>query len=273
METTGPVSSAPETRIAAARKRRDRGARQDGGDQARPDRPRLRRPCPPRGRARNGQDRARTRDRRERRGRRVPADPVHAGSPADGRHGALRLQPTRPRLRVPAGAGVRERPPRRRDQPRDAEDAVRAPRGHGRAAGDDRRRHARAARAVPRARDREPDRAGGDVPTAGGAARPLLPAHGARVSLRGRRGRDRRAAAERPSAPRAASGAHARRGACAAWRRRGGLHRSRSSAGGSSSSCVRRAQPRASRSARPSAGASRSSVRRAHGRSSVAATT
>ena len=42
---------------------------------------------------------------------------------------------------------------------------------------------ARAARAVPRARDREPDRAGGHVPAAGGPARPLLPPHGARLPV------------------------------------------------------------------------------------------
>ena len=40
---------------------------------------------------------------------------------------------------------------------------------------------AAAARPVPRARDREPDRAGGDVPAARGAARPLRDAHGARL--------------------------------------------------------------------------------------------
>ena len=119
------------------------------------------------------------------------------GPAADGRHRALGLQPARPRLRVPARAGVRERPPRRRDQPRDAEDAVRAPRGDGGAAGHDRRRHAPAPRAVPRPRHREPDRAGGDVPASRGAARPLLPANGARLPVGGRRGRDRRAAAER----------------------------------------------------------------------------
>ena len=38
-----------------------------------------------------------------------------------------------------------------------------------------------AARPVPPARDREPDRARGDVPAAGGAARPLLPEDGARL--------------------------------------------------------------------------------------------
>ena len=117
----------------------------------------------------------------QRRGRGVRAHPVHARPPADRRHRPLRLQPARPRLRVPARARVRERPPRRRDQPRDAEDAVGAARGDGRAPGDDRRRHARAPRAVPRARDREPDRAGGDVPAPRGAARPLLPAHRARL--------------------------------------------------------------------------------------------
>ena len=74
-----------------------------------------------------------------------------------------------------AGPGVRQHPARRRDQPRDAEDAVGAARGDGGEPGDGRRRHARAARPVPRARDREPDRAGGHVPAARGAARPLLP--------------------------------------------------------------------------------------------------
>ena len=44
------------------------------------------------------------------------------------------------RLRVPAGPDLRERRARRRDQPRDAEDAVRAARGDGRAPGDGRRR-------------------------------------------------------------------------------------------------------------------------------------
>ena len=54
--------------------------------------------------------------------------------------GRERLQPARERVRVPARAGVRERPPRRRDQPRVAEDAVGAARGDAGVAGDDRRR-------------------------------------------------------------------------------------------------------------------------------------
>ena len=158
-------------------------------------------------------------------GARVLAHPVHARPAADGRHRALGLQPARSRLRVPARTGVRERPPRRRDQPRDAEDAVGAARGDGGAAGHDRRRHARAARAVPRPRDREPDRAGGHVPASRGAARPLLPAHRARLPVRGRRGGDRRAAAERAPASQPACGALARRGAVAARRGGGRLHR------------------------------------------------
>ena len=72
---------------------------------------------------------------------------------------------------------------RRRDQPRDAAHAVGAARGDGRAPGDGRRRDARAARAVPRHRDREPDRARGDVPAARGAARPVRAALGARLSV------------------------------------------------------------------------------------------
>ena len=51
----------------------------------------------------------------------------------------------------------------------------------------------RAARAVPRDRDREPDRAGGHLPAARGAARPVLPDHGlARLPERRRGGDDRR---------------------------------------------------------------------------------
>ena len=48
-------------------------------------------------------------------------------------------------------------------------------------AGHRRRRHAPPARAVPRARDREPARVRGDVPAPGGAARPVLPADDTRL--------------------------------------------------------------------------------------------
>ena len=98
---------------------------------------------PVRGRSRHGEDRARACDRADDLGRRVLAHPVHAGPAADRRHRALHLQPADAGLRVPAGADLRERHPRRRDQPRDAEDAVGAARGDGGAAGDGRRRDAR----------------------------------------------------------------------------------------------------------------------------------
>ena len=63
-----------------------------------------------------------------------------------------------------------------------------------------------AARAVPRDRDREPDRAGGDVPAARGAARPVRAARRARLPDAGRRGLDRPRAAARPSARGARAG-------------------------------------------------------------------
>ena len=75
---------------------------------------------------------------------RLLAAPVHARPAAVRRHRRQRLQPAHERVRVPAGPGVRERPARRRDQPRLAEDAVGAARGDAGEPGDDRRRDVRA---------------------------------------------------------------------------------------------------------------------------------
>ena len=61
------------------------------------------------------------------------------------------------------GPGVLQHRARRRDQPGLAQDAVRAARGDGRAAGDRRWRHLPAPAAVHGHRDAEPDRARGDV--------------------------------------------------------------------------------------------------------------
>ena len=118
---------------AAAREHRARRPRQAGGGQARPLRPLLPRARAVRGRARDGEDRARPRDRAVDRGRARLARAVHARPPADRRHRALGLQPEGARVRVPPGAGLREHRPRRRDQPRDAAHAVGAARGDGRA--------------------------------------------------------------------------------------------------------------------------------------------
>ena len=61
------------------------------------------------------------------------------GPAADRHHRALGLESEHARVRVPRRAGLRERPPRRRDQPGAAEGPVRAPRRHGGVPGDGRR--------------------------------------------------------------------------------------------------------------------------------------
>ena len=120
------------------------------------------------------------------------AHPVHARPDAVRRHRLVDLQPAHVRLRVPAGADLREPPPRGRDQPRSAEDAGRAARGDAGAAGDNRRRDPAARPAVPRARDPEPDRVRGHLPVAGGAARPVPAAHVGRLPRTRRRMADAR---------------------------------------------------------------------------------
>ena len=100
-------------------------------------------------------------------------------------------RPDQGTLRDRARPGLLQLPPRRRDQPRAGEGAVRAARGDAGAPGDDRPRHARRAGAVPRDGDAEPDRVGGHVPASRGAGRPLH-AQGARRLPRARRGADRR---------------------------------------------------------------------------------
>ena len=201
------------------------------------------------------------------------ADPVHARPAADRRHRALDLQPEDARLRVPPGAGLRQRPARRRDQPRDAEDAVGPARGDGRAAGHGRRRDAAAARPVLRDRDREPDRAGGHLPAARGAARPLRRADDARLSRRRGGGGGRARAAPRPSARQARAGGERGRRARPAARRSRRSTWTSCCCGGSSTSCARPARWRGSRSGPRCAAASRSSGRRGRGRSCTAATT
>ena len=194
---------------AFPRQHRDRRSRQARGDQARARGADLPGPRPARGRPGHGEDRAGARDRADRRGGSRLAHPVHARPSAHGRDGAVDLRPEGTRLRVPARPDLRERRARRRDQPRDAEDAVGAARGDGRAAGDGRRGHADAPRPVPRARDAEPDRARGDVPAPGGAARPLPAQDGARLPGRRRRARHHPRPAARP--PARAHGVGARR--------------------------------------------------------------
>ena len=125
---------------------------------------------------------------------------MHARPPARRRDGDGGVRPAKPRLRVPARADLRQRRPRGRDQPRDAEDAVGVARGDGRAAGDRRRRDASGAAPLSSPRDREPDRVRGHVPAPRGSARPLLPADAPRLPVdRGRAAGHRRAADRAPA--------------------------------------------------------------------------
>ena len=111
-------------------------------------------------------------------------------------------------LRLPSRADLRERRARRRDQPRLAEDAVRAARVHAGAARHGRRPHARDRAAVHRARDTEPGRVRGHLPAARGAGRPL---HGPPVDgLSGARRRGGHAARQRVGRPRRARRARSR---------------------------------------------------------------
>ena len=99
------------------------------------------------GRARPRQDAARQ-DAGARARRRVQAHPGHAGPHAERHHRRARLRRVEARVRVPPRSAVRGRGAGRRDQPHRPEDAVRAARGDGRAAGQ--RRSAISVRAARR---------------------------------------------------------------------------------------------------------------------------
>ena len=85
------------------------------------------------------------------------------------------------------GPDLRQRHPGRRDQPHPAQDPGRAAGGHAGAAGDRRRRQPRAGAPVLRAGHPEPDRDGGHLSAARGAARPLHAQRLHRLPARGRR--------------------------------------------------------------------------------------
>ena len=132
------------------------------------------------------QDDARPDDRRRHR-LHVQPDPVHAG-PDAGRH-HRHEHPHRggrpARLPLPAGPDLRQPRPRRRDQPRHAQDAVEPARGDAGAPGHGRPPALPARSAVLRPRDPEPARDGGHLSPARGAARPLpVQGHGP-VPVRG----------------------------------------------------------------------------------------
>ncbi len=103
--------------------------------------------------------------------------------------------------------------------------AVGAARGHGRAAGVDRRQDPRGAQAVPGDGHPEPDRAGGRLPAAGGAARPVPDEDPRGLPDRRRGARDRLPDGRRRR--RAAAGAHHRRADGAAGQGRRGVRAQR----------------------------------------------
>ena len=207
-----PGASAPAPETAREADDEDPGDRRQGSRQCRtrdrgqaprgPPRPGgspVPRSPPHRGCAGNRQDGPRQGHRAKPR-RLLPADPVHPGPAALGRVRAVDLQPEDPGVRVPARADLQPGRPRRRDQPGDAQDAVRPARVHGGAAGDDRRDDLHDAGPVPRHRHPEPDRVRGHVRAAGGPARPVHapPAPGLPAADRGDR-HPRRAEADAPA--------------------------------------------------------------------------
>ena len=173
-----PRSRARDRGSAARDRRRDRQAhrRAGVGDRSPADRAVRARPLPVRRRARPGQDAADP-DAVRRARPVVRAHPVHARPDAVGHHRHRRAgrgpRHRAPRLPLRARAGLRQRDPRRRDQPHAAQDpggAAAVDAGVPRVGG---RPDLRPAAAVSGLRDAEPDRAGGHLPAARGAARPL----------------------------------------------------------------------------------------------------
>src|SRR5712692_8947660 len=193
----------PTKRLARADRARDRSRGQDHPGQGEPGAAFARLPArartpPDRGPARRGQDHARARAREVARPA-FPAHPVHQRHAARRHHRRLDLRARERRLQVPSRADLRPGDPRRRGQPRHAQDAVGAARGDGRAPGHRRRRDAQAARAVLRHRHAEPFRARRHLPAARVAARPLHDAHRARLPRPRRRARA--ALGHRPARP------------------------------------------------------------------------
>ncbi|CAA9519928.1 MAG: FIG022979: MoxR-like ATPases, partial [uncultured Solirubrobacterales bacterium] len=199
-------------REPSAGQRRPRGK---GGGRGRPGR--ARRPARRGTRARRGPSRRRQ-DRPgarlcalDRRG--VRAHPGHRRPAARRRRGHEHLQPARGALRVPARTGVRQHRPRRRDQPRLAQDAVGPARVHAGAPRHRRRAHPRGGTALPGHRDPESTRLRGHLPAARGSARSLHGPGLAGLPVRGAGGRHARRARRRRPRSRPGPGVQPQRGA------------------------------------------------------------
>ena len=150
-------------------------------------------------------------------GPRLRARPVHPRPAARRPDRVVHLRPAARRVRVPARAAVHRAAARRRDQPHAAQDPVGAARGDAGAPGHRRGRDLPAAGAVPRPRDRQPDRVRRHLPAARGPARPVPDAGQLRLPDR-RRGVRRARAPARPASRRRSTldAGHRRGRAC--WR-------------------------------------------------------
>ena len=132
---------------------------------------------------------------------------VHERPAAGRRAGRVDLRHAHAVVPLPSGPDLQFGRARRRDQPRTAEDAERAARGDGRAAGVAGRADATAARSLFRHRHPEPGRAGRRLSAARIAARPLPDGDRARLPRR----RCRARAPDRRRSPRADPAARAAR--------------------------------------------------------------
>ena len=178
------------THIAAAKAAIGNGdLRPGGGGRADAHHRALRRPRHAGRRARPRQDQA-GRGARHRARPRRPPHPVHA-RPDALRHprqrGAGGRRRRQAQLPLHPGPDLRPAPDGRRDQPRQPAHPVGAAAGDAGAARHRRRHPPRRAEALPRARDAEPDRAGGHLSAARSAARPLPDADRRRLSRSRRR--------------------------------------------------------------------------------------
>src|SRR2546426_73073 len=185
----------PGGRQRSPRRGRDRDRRQARGPGARPLGDPRRRSSADRRRPGPGEDADREVVRRRPRPL-VPTHPVHTG-PAPGRHHRdLRLRAQDGRFHPPARAGLHERPPRGRDQPRAAEDPIRAARGDAGTTSHPGGRDVSIGPAVLRDRDAESDRARRHLSAPRGAGRPVPAENRCRLSDAGAGDRSPRASTE-----------------------------------------------------------------------------
>src|SRR5438552_212539 len=156
-------------------------SRQGASDPSRARLPVRERALADRGPARRRQDHPRP-GAREAPGLEFPPHPVHERHASRRHRRRIGIRARERHLQVPRGADFFAADPRRRSQPRHAQDPVGAARGDGGASGHDRRRDAQAPRALLRRRDPEPLAPSRHFSAARIPARPVPDADRARIS-------------------------------------------------------------------------------------------